>query len=80
MYFIIVCLQLNAQYNNQTDTIEYFFSRRRKKFLLDSNLSILAAHYNVDASAALVMQAKYWDNPVLNTDQVIMRQQLFSSI
>jgi cobalt-zinc-cadmium efflux system outer membrane protein len=25
----------------------------------------------VDAASALVMQAKYWDNPVLNTDQVI---------
>jgi cobalt-zinc-cadmium efflux system outer membrane protein len=31
----------------------------------------------VDAASALVMQAKYWDNPVLNTDQVISANQNF---
>jgi cobalt-zinc-cadmium efflux system outer membrane protein len=38
---------------------------------LDSNLRLLAAHYNVDAQKALIEQARLWDNPVLNTDQVI---------
>ena len=31
----------------------------------------MAANYNVDAQKALIQQAKLWDNPVLNTDQVI---------
>ena len=59
-----------AQYNNQTDTTIISLQQAEKIFL-DSNLSILAAHYNVDAASALAMQAKFWDNPVLNTDQVI---------
>jgi len=63
-------MQLNAQDNNQTDTTIISLQQAEKIFL-DSNLSILAAHYNVDAATAQVMQAKYWDNPVLNTDQVI---------
>jgi len=63
-------MQLMAQYNNQTDTTIISLQQAEKIFL-DSNLSILAAHYNVDAASALAMQAKFWDNPVLNTDQVI---------
>ena len=59
-----------AQYNNQTDTTIISLQQAEKIFL-DSNLSILAAHYNVDAASALAMQAAFWDNPVLNTDQVI---------
>lgn len=42
-----------------------------EKMFIDSNLVLLAAHYNVDAQKALIEQAKLWDNPVLNTDQVI---------
>lgn len=42
-----------------------------EKLFLDSNLLLLAAHFNVDAQKALIQQAKLWDNPVLNTDQVI---------
>ncbi|MFV7836765.1 hypothetical protein ACNPMO_15215, partial [Enterococcus faecium] len=38
---------------------------------MDSSYLLLAAHYNIDAQKALVEQAKYWQNPVLNTDQVI---------
>jgi len=63
-------MQLMAQYNNQTDTTIISLQQAEKIFL-DSNLSILAAHYNVDATSALAMQAAFWDNPVLNTDQVI---------
>ncbi len=48
-----------------------------EKIFLDSNLSILAAHYNVDAASAQVMQAKYWDNPVFHTDQVIAAKNNF---
>ena len=54
----------------QTDTISITLPQAEQRFV-DSNLSILAAHYNADASKALIIQAKYWDNPVLVTDQVV---------
>ncbi len=54
----------------QTDTIAISLPQAEQRFI-DSNLQILAAHYNVDAATALINQAKYWDNPVLVTDQVI---------
>jgi outer membrane protein, heavy metal efflux system len=71
---LIICLQADAQ--NHTDTLNISLPQAEKIFL-DSNLSILAAHYNVDAAAAQIIQAKYWDNPVLNTDQVIMANNYF---
>lgn len=42
-----------------------------EKIFLDSNLTLLAGHYGVNAQKALIQQAKIWDNPMLNTDQVI---------
>lgn len=35
---------------------------------LKNNLVLLAAHYNIDASKALTIQAKIWDNPIFNAD------------
>lgn len=67
---LLLCTHLNAQYSNRTDTLTISLQQAEKIFI-DSNLSILAAHFNVDAASALVEQAKYWDNPVLNTDQVV---------
>jgi len=69
MYF----LQTNtsyAQYQNlpPADTLRLEFMQAEKIFL-DSNLQLLAEHYNIQSSQALVEQAKKWDNPVLNTDQ-----------
>src|SRR3954471_12333127 len=61
---IAVCLRA------QTDTITYSLSDIDKRFL-DSNLNLLAAHYNVDANRALIAQAKIWQNPILVTDQNI---------
>jgi cobalt-zinc-cadmium efflux system outer membrane protein len=52
------------------DTLVLSLPGMEKQFL-DSNLQLLAAHYNTDAQKALIQQAKLWDNPVLNTDQVI---------
>jgi cobalt-zinc-cadmium efflux system outer membrane protein len=54
----------------QTDTLKVTFKEAEKAFL-DKNLDLLASKYNVDASKALVQQAKLWDNPVLSTDQNI---------
>lgn len=48
-----------------------------EKIFLEKNLSLLAQQYNIDISRALVEQAKYWDNPVLNTDQNIYDGEFF---
>lgn len=49
--------------------------RQAEKLFLDSNLQLLARRYNVQASSALVMQARKWDNPVLSTGQNIYTKQ-----
>ncbi len=54
----------------QTDTLKLTFQDAEKQFL-ENNLSLLAQKYNVEASKALIQQAKLWDNPVLSTDQNI---------
>ena len=56
-----------AQKNN-TDTLHLTVTNAEEIFL-KKNLVLLANQYNVDINKALVLQAKVWDNPVLNTDQ-----------
>ena len=64
-----VCFfHLSAVIYAQTDTISISVSNADKRFL-DSNLTLLAAHYNVDANTALIGQAKLWNNPIVSTDQ-----------
>ncbi len=65
-----VLMVLYSTTNAQSDTLRLSLKETEKRFL-DSNLFILAAHYNVDANKALIEQAKLWDNPVLVTDQNI---------
>jgi cobalt-zinc-cadmium efflux system outer membrane protein len=52
----------------QSDTLSLSFEEAEKIFL-QKNLSLVASRYNVDATTALIKQAKLWDNPVLLTDQ-----------
>jgi outer membrane protein, heavy metal efflux system len=56
------------------DTLKITIAESEQLFL-QNNLSILAARYNVDANRALIRQAKYWDNPVISTDQNIYDKQ-----
>ncbi len=53
---------------NQTDTLTLKFQDAEKRFLVN-NFSLIAQRYNVDASKALIQQARLWDNPALSTDQ-----------
>lgn len=50
------------------DTLRLTIEQAEKIFI-DSNLQLLAEHYNIQSNRALVEQARKWDNPVLNTDQ-----------
>lgn len=61
---------LLSQTTSHSDTLVVTIQQAEKRFI-DSNYLLLAANYNVDAQKALIQQAKLWDNPVLNTDQVI---------
>jgi len=58
---------IRAQNPGYRDTTTLSLPAMEKMFV-DSNLLLLAAHYNVDAESALIEQAKLWDNPVLNSD------------
>jgi cobalt-zinc-cadmium efflux system outer membrane protein len=46
-----------------------------EKIFLDSNLQILAQKYNVDATKALIIQARLWPNPNLTVAQGIYNTQ-----
>jgi cobalt-zinc-cadmium efflux system outer membrane protein len=72
-YLVIILLFATSSseaQTNDTDTLQLSLPAMEKIFL-DSNLTLLAGHYGVDAQKALIDQAKVWDNPMLNTDQVI---------
>lgn len=76
LYIIALVLIFNfcsAQLHAQ-DTLS-ISPQDAEKIFLQNNLSLLAARYNVDANRALIRQAKFWDNPVLSTDQNIYDQQ-----
>ncbi|MEX8546252.1 MAG: TolC family protein [Mucilaginibacter sp.] len=67
---LIAAMALSAALyaQNQTDTLTLKFQDAEKRFLVN-NFSLIAQRYNVDASKALIQQARLWDNPALSTDQ-----------
>ena len=65
---IISAQALSAQ--SVADTLKLDVKQAEKMFL-DNNLQLLAEHYNIQSSQALVEQARKWENPLLNTDQNI---------
>lgn len=52
----------------ETDTLRIDFKGAERLFL-ENNLRLIAQKYHVEASKAMVKQAKLWDNPTLNTEQ-----------
>ena len=62
---ISICESTSAQQKQDTLTLSL---QQAEKVFIDSNLTLLAYHYGVDAQKALVEQAKVWQNPTLNTD------------
>jgi cobalt-zinc-cadmium efflux system outer membrane protein len=69
IFQLLATYKIEAQ-SNYSDTLRLSLPAMEKIFL-DSNLTLLAGHYGVDAQKALIQQARVWDNPMLNTDQVI---------
>src|SRR5690242_3388866 len=74
MHRIIFCLQLLVAFigtcsaQSPGDTLVLTLPEAEKLFL-QKNLALLSQQYNIDINKALVQQARYWDNPVLLTDQ-----------
>ena len=71
--FLLATTIAHAQ---QTDSLALRLSEAEQIFL-QRNLLLLAQQYNTDISKAAVQQAKYWDNPLLNTDQNIYDGKFF---
>ncbi|MDQ3844658.1 MAG: TolC family protein [Bacteroidota bacterium] len=67
IYFVIFFIAFRAS-GQTNDTLQLSLGDAEKLFL-QKNLLLLAAHYNVDATQALIRQARLWDNPTLVTDQ-----------
>lgn len=59
-----------------TDTVALTLPEAEAK-AVQNNLLLVAAKYNIEAGKAQIIQAKLWDNPVLNTDQNIYDGKFF---
>ena len=67
LLLLIAVLHPKAYAQQKQDTLTLDLQQIEKIFT-DSNLTLLAQHYNVDAQKAFAEQAKVWQNPTLNTD------------
>ena len=65
--FIIVSHLVSAQLPN-VDTVNISLDKAEQQFLAN-NLQILAEKYNVNATKALIIQAKLYPNPNFNIEQ-----------
>jgi cobalt-zinc-cadmium efflux system outer membrane protein len=74
--FFTVFISVSLASAQTPDTLRLTIPDAEKLFL-QNNLMLLAQHYNVDVNKAFVQQARYWDNPVLNTDQNIYDGKFF---
>lgn len=59
-----------------TDTVPITLPEAETK-AIQNNLLLVASKYNIEAGRAQIIQAKLWDNPVLNTDQNIYDGKFF---
>lgn len=72
-FLLLTCYTIRAQ-NFNTDTLRLDLPKAERIFL-DSNLQILAQKYNVEATRALIIQARLWPNPNINVSQGIYNTQ-----
>jgi outer membrane protein, heavy metal efflux system len=72
-FLLLASLTVTAQ---TPDSVQITLTDAEHIFL-QKNLSLLVQQYNADISKARVQQARYWDNPVLNTDQNIYDGKFF---
>lgn len=68
LYMPIAKAQTDMDSGVPKDTLRLNIKEAEQIFL-QNNLTLLAQHYHIESDKALILQAKLWDNPVLNTDQ-----------
>lgn len=68
VFFILFSFYTTRAQRFNTDTLRLDLPTSEKTFL-DSNLQILAQRFNVDATRALIIQARLWPNPNINISQ-----------
>src|ERR1700730_137603 len=79
--FLIICssgtIRSKAQPSDvRSDTLTLNIQEAEATFL-KRNLSLIAKHYDIEMNRAFTLQARYWDNPVLNTDQTLYDGKFF---
>ena len=75
--FIVFLVSLKPIYaDGGKDSLSLTLPSAEKVFL-EKNLDLVAQKYNIDINKAYVQQARYWDNPILNTDQNIYDGKFF---
>ena len=62
LVFSIFFISPNLKAQPRQDTVHLTLPEAEKMFL-DSNFQLLAGRYNIDASKALIIQARLWPNP-----------------
>jgi cobalt-zinc-cadmium efflux system outer membrane protein len=76
IFFALFCLSsLLAVAQPPKDTLRLPLASAEKMFL-DSNLQLLAQRYSIDASKALVIQARLWPNPNFSISHVLYSGEL----
>ncbi len=68
LLFLFLSIYISNLFSQEKQDTLLLTLQQSDKTFIDSNLLLLAQHYNVDAQKALVEQAKVWQNPTLNTD------------
>ncbi|HEY4148401.1 MAG TPA: TolC family protein [Chitinophagaceae bacterium] len=76
LVLLITAFSLSCFSQSTPDTVSITLPEAEAK-AIQNNLLLIASKYNIEASRALIIQAKLWDNPVLNTDQNIYDGKFF---
>jgi cobalt-zinc-cadmium efflux system outer membrane protein len=74
LLILFFCCMFRAQ--SQTDSLRLNFVQAEHLFF-QQNLELISQRYNISINKALLLQNRYWDNPVLSTDQNIYDGKFF---
>ena len=78
LFLLLLIIVLSEKNFSQSvpDTLAITLPEAETK-AIQNNLLLVASKYNIEAGRAQIIQAKLWDNPVLNTDQNIYDGKFF---
>ena len=76
--FLVLCIIFSSvllRAQPRQDTVRLTLPAAEKMFL-DSNFQLLAGRYNIDASKAMIIQARLWPNPNLSVSHALYSGEL----